>query len=162
MKSVILENLEEPRGAPIRDYPISVAKEDDKGNYIVNPDTGEFVGTGETTEWSIRPGEKLIFEEYVAKTLADRYHFLNIICEVCKEPFKFTATSLGADSAYKKYLDHKCGKKVSSKGLEEAKNAKDSGIIYCRHCKGEEADKEYKGKVQLAMHIGSRHTNVDL
>ena len=85
MEQVYVENQEIPRGAPIIDYPISVASVDSSGNYIINPDTGEFVSTGETMEWSLKPGEKASFDPYVARTLTDRYHFLRIICPKCSK-----------------------------------------------------------------------------
>lgn len=162
MKTVILSNPAIPRGAPIIDYPISVAKEDEAGEYAIDPDTGEFFNTGKTLEWSIRPGEKLSFDEYVGKVLSEKYHFLILICSVCQEPFEFTATKTGSISAHTAYLDHSCKTKKQTKGLEDARDAKESGIVYCRHCKGEDSDKEYKGRVQLAMHVGSKHQDVAL
>lgn len=157
MEQVNLANPELPRGAPIVDYPVSVASVDGEGNYITNPDTGEFVSTGETMEWSLKPGVTMAFEPYVARTLTDRYHFLRIICPKCSAKSQFEASSSGANtSAYQAYLRHECKPKgkVPKDDVEAAKNAVDSDVLYCRVCND---GKEYKGKTQLAMHLGSQH-----
>lgn len=64
-------------GADVLNYPISVAELDpETGKPITDTGNGQYKSTGQTLLWSIKKGERLVFPEYVADVLKDRYGFL--------------------------------------------------------------------------------------
>lgn len=155
---VTLRNPETPKGAPIIDYPVSeaVVKDD---RYIVDSDTGEFKTTGETFEWTLKPGEELNFPSYVSKTLTARYHFLQLICPKCEKIFGFESTNNSYTTAFENYIQHDCNpvREVKQNDLPEANHNVHIVGFTCKICPFGTPGSTFKTNNNLAMHISSKH-----
>ena len=125
MKKVIVFN---DSGVNVDNYPISEAMLDGEGNLVVNTGTGEYISTGRTYEWSIQSKEKILFPEYIALVLKQRYDFLKIMPE-----------DAVVDEVEK---------------IEPAKEVDDDGnkVFICKYCK-----KTFDNAGKLGRHKGLAH-----
>ena len=135
-KFVTSDSLEPRPTNDIIDYPIAEAAKGLDGEPMYDANMGTYRGTGRTLEVSIKRGEAVEFEGYIADILLDRYGFL-------QERVRAKNVKDGTQVAD---AESKPEDKVEEAPIAEA------GKFACKGCQ-----KTFNATDELGLHVGMKH-----